>query len=204
MTVGLGGPLPLGEITPDGCPLCGASLLGDPIPEASRHLFGSSTHFRREIGMEPDGYDGVLYWVCPDCHGAWSQFTNTRLAQGAGPDRLTRLGDEAVATHDAQVALLAEAAKVEDIMATHGAQVAVTLAVAGLTWTGWVVDPRTGAWLYLLVDTTGFDFSGSRWEQARDLASDITSLPVVLIANRGAQGAKLAEQAHTPPRSVQT
>ena len=69
---------------PDTCPHCGVSLLGDPIPQESldKGYYGpGTTHFRRDFGAEVDGvYDGVLYWVCPDCGGAWHQFDEgTRL-----------------------------------------------------------------------------------------------------------------------------
>jgi predicted RNA-binding Zn-ribbon protein involved in translation (DUF1610 family) len=57
------------------CPACGVSLVGDPIPEPDRYLFGGSTHFGRAIGIEiPGVYDGVLYWQCPDCGHTWDRF----------------------------------------------------------------------------------------------------------------------------------
>lgn len=60
---------------PDQCPHCGNSLLAGEIPEESRQHYGDATHFRREIGVEVQGvYDGVLYWQCPDCEGAWQRF----------------------------------------------------------------------------------------------------------------------------------
>lgn len=202
MTVDTGGSLPLREDDPDGCPLCGVSLLGEPIPEASRHHYGSSTHFRREMGVETDGYDGVLYWVCPDCHGAWPRFTNTRLPAGAVPDRLTRLGLEAVAAHTAQVALLSDATEVERTLTTHAEQIEGAIEGVGLAWTGWTVDSRTGAWLVLLVDTTGFDWAGTTFEQARDLVRDITGLPVVLVGENSPSAQMLGEP--TPPPSVRS
>lgn len=56
------------EETMDNCPHCGVSLLGEPIPEARRELFGGATHFKREIMVEVRGvYDGGLYFICPDC-----------------------------------------------------------------------------------------------------------------------------------------
>ncbi len=61
----------------DNCPHCGVSLLGAPIPQASRDkgYYGDATHFRRELGVEIAGvYDGVLYWTCPDCGGRWHRF----------------------------------------------------------------------------------------------------------------------------------
>lgn len=59
----------------DFCPHCGVSLQGDSIPEESQHLYGDSTHFRREIGIEIRGlYDGVVLWRCPDCNKTWNRF----------------------------------------------------------------------------------------------------------------------------------
>ena len=46
------------------CPYCGADLQGGP------------TMSQRTIGVEiPSVYDGILYWRCPDCRGAWPRFT---------------------------------------------------------------------------------------------------------------------------------
>jgi len=62
----------------DRCPHCAASLIGDPIPQASRDrgYLGDRTHYRREIGIEIRGvYDGVLYWQCPDCGRAWNRWS---------------------------------------------------------------------------------------------------------------------------------
>jgi len=65
---------------PDNCPHCGVSLLGGPIPPESieRHYFGAATHWRREVGCDvPGAYDGVLFWMCPDCGGTWQRFDLT-------------------------------------------------------------------------------------------------------------------------------
>jgi hypothetical protein len=61
------------------CPKCGASLRGDPIPERSQSIYGS-THFSNVIGVQyawddPNHYDGVSEWRCPHCgyrEGRWS------------------------------------------------------------------------------------------------------------------------------------
>lgn len=67
--------------TADTCSGCGTSLLGDPIPEEWRDkYYGGATHYRRVIGVEyaygnPERYDGVSEWRCPDCgrrEGRWS------------------------------------------------------------------------------------------------------------------------------------
>jgi hypothetical protein len=65
---------------PDNCPHCGVSLLGEPIPQESRdkgYYAPESSHFRREYGIEIQGYDGVLFWRCGDCGGAWQRFDPT-------------------------------------------------------------------------------------------------------------------------------
>jgi hypothetical protein len=85
----------------DNCPHCSVSLQGDPIPE--KHLpvfnaldakpgdYGWVTHFRREIGVEVlGGYDGVLYWKCPDCDGVWHRWGSPAMraaAERAEPDK---------------------------------------------------------------------------------------------------------------------
>lgn len=62
-------------MTLDHCPHCQVSLQGDPIPEESRKWYGTSTHWRKEIGIEVMGvYDGVLYWQCKDCGGTWHRW----------------------------------------------------------------------------------------------------------------------------------
>lgn len=53
----------------DNCPKCGASFIGDPIPEDIIESY-SGTHWRREIAI--DGgmmgiYDGVVAYRCVDC-----------------------------------------------------------------------------------------------------------------------------------------
>lgn len=56
----------------DNCPHCKVSLLGDPIPEESREHYSPPYFWRREIGREdPEKYDGVWEWLCPDCEGTW-------------------------------------------------------------------------------------------------------------------------------------
>jgi hypothetical protein len=58
------------------CPHCNADLRSDPIPEKDQHLFGNKTHFSRIIGLEDSRkYDGVSYWMCPDCRVIWDRFT---------------------------------------------------------------------------------------------------------------------------------
>jgi hypothetical protein len=82
--------------TIDECPNCGVTLIGDPIP--AQYLvhedthdeqvkrwghclclpYGEGvTHGRREIGVVVQGlYDGILYYLCPDCAFAWPRFVH--------------------------------------------------------------------------------------------------------------------------------
>ena len=61
----------------DACPHCAADLRGTALPaEYLPYFTKGATHFSRKIGVEhPDLYDGVLYWRCPDCGGAWQRYT---------------------------------------------------------------------------------------------------------------------------------
>lgn len=65
---------------PNACPHCGYDLRGDPIPQEYRDsgfYHPDSTHYSRKIGVEVRGvYDGILYWRCPQCGGAWHRFQN--------------------------------------------------------------------------------------------------------------------------------
>lgn len=63
------------------CPHCGADLRGDPLPReyVDQGLYSpdSRTHYSRKIGIEERGvYDGILYWMCPDCGGKWHRWTH--------------------------------------------------------------------------------------------------------------------------------
>ena len=49
------------------CPHCGINLVGEPIPYASRELYGNKTHFTRLIGVSNG--DTIKYYKCPDCGG---------------------------------------------------------------------------------------------------------------------------------------
>ncbi len=84
------------------CPHCSRSLVHSEIPEYQRcsdscdrdaefetkrkdrnykseclsnHHYGPAKHFMKTIGVEVSGtYDGVLYWMCPDCEGKWHRW----------------------------------------------------------------------------------------------------------------------------------
>lgn len=72
----------------DMCPHCKADLRGEPIPQDSidAGYYGSSTHFSRMIGVEIRGaYDGVLFWMCPDCGVRWHRWKDERMMARAQP-----------------------------------------------------------------------------------------------------------------------
>lgn len=59
------------------CPNCRVNLRGEPIPQKylDAGYYGDTTHYSRTIGMEVMGvYDGVLYWMCPDCAHKWHRW----------------------------------------------------------------------------------------------------------------------------------
>lgn len=56
---------------PDHCPACGASFVGDPIPEKYRRHYGSQTHFSRVVGITDLRQDRITTWKCPDCGHEW-------------------------------------------------------------------------------------------------------------------------------------
>ena len=56
------------------CPHCNADLHGEKIPEKDRELFGDKEYFSRLIGIEDDSYDGISWWVCPECWVVWSRW----------------------------------------------------------------------------------------------------------------------------------
>ena len=56
--------------TPDFCPHCYSSLIGDEIPKKDQHLFGA-THFSRKIGIVDLERDRTVRWQCPDCGHEW-------------------------------------------------------------------------------------------------------------------------------------
>lgn len=76
----------------DNCPSCGVSFLGQDIFEYFKSqykndedraleaatMYGWSIDrqvcFRREIGIETYGYDGVSFYKCPDCGVVWKRF----------------------------------------------------------------------------------------------------------------------------------
>jgi predicted Zn-ribbon and HTH transcriptional regulator len=58
---------------PDNCPECGVSFQGDPIPEESRHYYGTATHYSRVIGWTDSTKDITTHWICPDCKHLWER-----------------------------------------------------------------------------------------------------------------------------------
>jgi len=86
------------DTDPETCPRCGVSLQGLPIPQEylDKGWYGDKTHYSRKIGVEiPTVYDGVLYWMCPDCSWAWNRWTDkdSRLTSAAG-DRIAEHNED--------------------------------------------------------------------------------------------------------------
>jgi predicted RNA-binding Zn-ribbon protein involved in translation (DUF1610 family) len=51
----------------DNCPNCGSSWLGEEIPERIREHYSAPFRWRREVRIEPLGYDRWTHAKCPDC-----------------------------------------------------------------------------------------------------------------------------------------
>jgi predicted RNA-binding Zn-ribbon protein involved in translation (DUF1610 family) len=62
------------KLHPDNCPKCGASWIGEPIPEKDRATYGA-THFGRVIGEYDDEADRTVAWKCPDCERYFDRWT---------------------------------------------------------------------------------------------------------------------------------
>lgn len=54
----------------------GCDLRGDEIVRPSHgQLENGTTHYSRIIGVEdPYLYDGIAYWLCPDCGFKWARW----------------------------------------------------------------------------------------------------------------------------------
>lgn len=57
------------------CPGCGASWIGDPIPDSARKSYGDATHFQRRIAVYSREQDMTVAWKCPDCGRVFDRFT---------------------------------------------------------------------------------------------------------------------------------
>ena len=75
------------------CDGCGADLRAAPIPEKDRSWYPPNvTHFTRVIGIQygytnPDHYDGVSEWRCPDCGRREGRWSGRVLADGESEPR---------------------------------------------------------------------------------------------------------------------
>lgn len=134
----------------DQCPRCGTSLVGEPIAEDAQHLYGKATHFRREVHVIPEDGSRVMFYVCPDCHGAWGpSFKN---AVGEWAEQGPALTAAAIETHHADVALLADRDHVAQVLAEERETIVFALGLAGCRWVGWTFAQQTGARLHLIVE----------------------------------------------------
>lgn len=63
------------EFSMDTCPYCHKDLTGEPIPKEyldMGYYAPGSTHYSRLIGIEePEIYDGIIAWKCPECRAIW-------------------------------------------------------------------------------------------------------------------------------------
>ena len=58
------------------CPECGCSWDGGDIPEDIREHYSEPFKWSRVIGIEdPRIYDGVSWWMCPECKAKWDRWT---------------------------------------------------------------------------------------------------------------------------------
>lgn len=63
---------------PHNCPHCNVSLLGTPISKENQKFY-SGKFFKREIGVEiSQFYDGIYFWICPDCKGEWGGYRSLK------------------------------------------------------------------------------------------------------------------------------
>lgn len=168
----------------DRCPHCGVGLT-TPIPPENKHLHGASTHYRREIGVEVNDSDGLLYFVCPDCHGAWPRSV-TGLTRGVAADMLAERAAKAVAEHDADVAVLRDPAHVESVLRTHGDVIRFAIGLAGLRWLGWRVSPQMGNRLWLLCEpVTGDRMDATAHRSAIQMIANATGWDKTLLSIYG-------------------
>lgn len=54
----------------------------EELQTAIKQLYSPPYKFSRLVGIEldyshPDHYDGVSYWMCPDCKHTWPRFVST-------------------------------------------------------------------------------------------------------------------------------
>lgn len=83
------------------CPECGADWRAKEIPLESLRRGGYGPwnegdpprYFYRLVGIElpyddPNHYDGISFWMCPDCGAQWNRFTGELVA---GTGRKSRL-----------------------------------------------------------------------------------------------------------------
>lgn len=68
------------------CPHCNSNQNGEPISEEylKKGFYGewdgTPKYYSRTIGVEiSEVYDGVLYWMCPDCGGSWHRWEDPEM-----------------------------------------------------------------------------------------------------------------------------
>lgn len=134
---------------------------------------------RRDLLVETADHDEPLYLVCPDCHAGWPAFVGTGT--------VATLSAQAVALHERSRAALADVDAVRTHVRAHRQAIAFAFAIHGYEWSGWAVDPRDGATLYLLWST-----APSRPDhveatmRVEALVGDVLGYPIVrVVASNG-------------------
>jgi len=62
------------------CPKCRVSFRGGLIADSvgekvAKENYGGQKYWSRKIGIEdPEVYDGISWWKCPDCEYVWNRF----------------------------------------------------------------------------------------------------------------------------------
>lgn len=67
------------EVCPNGCDLRGVEIPEEYLREGYYGPWeGEKRYYSRMIGYEIQGlYDGVAFWMCPDCGIRWHRFPET-------------------------------------------------------------------------------------------------------------------------------
>lgn len=168
-------PRPVAAVEDHTCPRCGASLLGEPIPDALQPLYGTITHFHREVVVKQTD-NAVFFYACPDCHGTWPP--SFEKATGASDARRHDAVLAAIAAHDADVALFADHAHVAHVLQQARETIVFALGLAGYRWVSWTVTPQTGTRLWLVVDPIlATDRHGAPTPEATRMIANATGWP---------------------------
>lgn len=83
------------------CPHCGSDQRDGQIPQEAVDLgyYGPPTtepqYYFRTIGMEIRGvYDGILFWICPDCTGTWNRWPADHFLHAVVEEWMKKMAEE--------------------------------------------------------------------------------------------------------------